>query len=45
LLANIGERVRATKDEITIENDNAIAVSLNNVPEIPSMKLKEKYCN
>ena len=28
-----------TKDDITIENDNAIAVSLNSVPEIPSIKI------
>ena len=40
LLANIGERVRATKEETIIENDNVIAVSLNNVPEIPSIKIK-----
>ena len=42
LLANIGERVRATNEETTIENDKAIAVSLNKVPEIPSMKIKGK---
>ena len=40
LLANIGDNVRATKEEITIENDNAIAVSLNNVPEIPSINIR-----
>ena len=39
LLASIGDKVSATKEEITIENDNAIAVSLNSVPEIPSMKI------
>ena len=39
LLASIGDSVNATKDEITIENDNAIAVSLNNVPEIPSINI------
>ena len=33
----IRDRVNATKEETTIEKDNAIAVSLNNVPEIPSM--------
>jgi hypothetical protein len=42
LLANIGDKVKATKDEITIEKDNAIAVSLNNVPEIPSIKISGK---
>ena len=40
LLASIGERVRATKEETIIENDNVIAVSLNNVPEIPSINIK-----
>ena len=39
LLASIGDKVNATKDDTTIENDNAIAVSLNNVPEIPSIKI------
>ena len=42
LLASIGDKVRATNDETTIENDNAIAVSLNNVPEIPSMNISGK---
>ena len=42
LLANIGDKVKATKEDTTIENDNAIAVSLNNVPEIPLMKIKGK---
>ena len=40
LLPNIGDRVRATKEETIIENVNVIAVSLNNVPEIPSIKIK-----
>ena len=40
LLANIGDRVRATNEETIIENDNAIAVSLNNVPEIPSINIR-----
>ena len=30
LLASIGDKVSATKEDTTIENDNAIAVSLNN---------------
>ena len=40
LLANIGDKVRATNEETIIEKDNAIAVSLNNVPAIPSIKIK-----
>ena len=39
LLANIGDKVNATKDDTTIENDNAIAVSLNRVQEIHSIKI------
>ena len=39
LLASIGDNVNATKDDTTIENDKAIAVSLNKVPEIPSTKI------
>ena len=39
LLASIGDKVSATNDDTTIEKDNAIAVSLNNVPEIPSIKI------
>ena len=39
LLASIGDKVSATNDETTIENDKAIAVSRNNVPEIPSIKI------
>ena len=39
LLASIGDNVNATKDETTIEKDKAIAVSLNKVPEIPSIKI------
>ena len=42
LLANIGDKVKATKDETTIEKDNAIAVSLNKVPEIPSININGK---
>ena len=42
LLASIGDNVRATNDETTIEKDKAIAVSLNKVPEIPSIKIKGK---
>tara|TARA_B000000532_G_scaffold211166_1_gene180703 strand:- start:2 stop:181 length:180 start_codon:yes stop_codon:yes gene_type:complete len=38
----MGDKVRATNDETTIENDNAIAVSLNSVPEIPSIKINGK---
>ena len=39
LLASIGDNVNATKEDTTIEKDNAIAVSLNKVPEIPSIKI------
>ena len=39
LLPNIGDKVSATKDDTTIEKDKAIAVSLNKVPAIPSMKI------
>ena len=39
LLPSIGDKVSATKDETTIAKDNAIAVSLNNVPAIPSIKI------
>ena len=42
LLPNIGDKVRATKEETTIANDKAIAVSLNKVPAIPSIKIKGK---
>ena len=42
LLPNIGERVKATNEETTIEKDSAIAVSLNKVPDIPSIKIKGK---
>ena len=38
LLPSIGDRVNATNDDTTIENESAIAVSLNKVPEIPSIK-------
>ena len=40
LLASIGDKVNATNEDTTIENDNVIAVSLNNVPEIPSMNIR-----
>ena len=40
LLASIGDKVNATKEDTTIEKDNAIAVSLNRVPAIPSIKIK-----
>ena len=39
LLASIGDNVNATKDDTIIEKDRAIAVSLNKVPEIPSIKI------
>ena len=42
LLASIGDKVNATNEETTIEKDNAIAVSLNNVPEIPPIKISGK---
>ena len=42
LLASIGDRVNATKEETTIEKDNAIAVSLNSDPEMPSIKISGK---
>ena len=42
LLPSIGDSVNATKDETTIANDKAIAVSLNNVPAIPSMNMSGK---
>ena len=42
LLASIGDKVSATKEDIIIEKDNAIAVSLNNVPVIPSIKIRGK---
>ena len=35
----MGDKVNATKEDTTIENDNAIAVSLNKVTEIPSIKI------
>ena len=40
LLANMGDNVSATKEETTTEKDKAIAVSLNNVPAIPSIKIR-----
>ena len=45
LLASMGDNVSATKEDTTIEKDKAIAVSLNKVPEIPSIKINgKKYC-
>ena len=38
----MGDNVNATNEDITIEKDNAIAVSLNKVPEIPSIKIYGK---
>ena len=42
LLPSIGDRVNATNDDTTIENESAIAVSLNKVHEIPSIKINGK---
>ena len=42
MLPSIGDRVRATNEETTIEKDKAIAVSLNSVPEIPFIKIRGK---
>ena len=42
LLANIGERVRATKEDTIIAKVKEIAVSLNSVPDIPSIKINGK---
>ena len=42
LLASIGDSVKATNEDTTIEKDKAIAVSLNKVPEIPSIKINGK---
>ena len=42
LLPSIGERVRATKEDTTIAKVKEIAVSLNKVPDIPSIKIKGK---
>ena len=42
LLPSIGDKVKATKEDTTIEKDNAIAVSLNNVPEIPLINIRGK---
>ena len=39
LLASIGDKVKATNDDTTIEKDKAIAVSLNKVPDIPLIKI------
>ena len=40
LLPNIGDKVKATNEDTIIEKDNAIAVSLNRVPAIPSIKIR-----
>ena len=42
MLASIGERVKATKEDTTIAKVKEIAVSLNKVPDIPSMKIYGK---
>ena len=39
MLPSIGDKVSATRDETTIAKDNVIAVSLNKVPAIPSIKI------
>ena len=39
LLASIGDKVKATNDDTTIEKDKAMAVSLNKVPDIPLIKI------
>ena len=36
------QETEATKDDTTIENDKAIAVSLNRVPEMPSINISGK---
>ena len=41
-LPSIGDNVKTTNDDTTIEKDKAIAVSLNKVPEIPSIKISKK---
>ena len=40
LLPSIGERVSATNEDTTIAKDKVIAVSLNNTPEMPLIKIK-----
>ena len=42
LLPSIGDNVKATNEETTIEKERAIAVSLNKVPDIPSIKIRGK---
>ena len=42
LLPSIGDKVSATNEDTTIEKDKAIAVSLNKVPAIPSIKISGK---
>ena len=39
LLASIGDKVKATNEETTIEKDKAIAVYLNKVPDIPLINI------
>tara|TARA_B100001175_G_C19203634_1_gene492579 strand:- start:13 stop:231 length:219 start_codon:yes stop_codon:yes gene_type:complete len=38
----MGDRVKATKEETIIAKVREIAVSLNNVPDIPSIKINGK---
>ena len=38
----MGDNVNATKEDTMIEKDSAIAVSLNRVPEIPSININGK---
>ena len=42
LLPSIGDKVNATSEDTTIANERAIAVSLNNVPAIPSINIRGK---
>ena len=42
LLPNIGDKLRATKEETTIAKDKPIAVTLNKVPANPSIKISGK---
>jgi len=39
LLASIGDKVKATNEDTTIEKDKAIAVSLNKVPNTTLIKM------
>tara|TARA_B110000263_G_C15105709_1_gene417399 strand:+ start:527 stop:769 length:243 start_codon:yes stop_codon:yes gene_type:complete len=42
LLPSIGESVKATNEDTTIEKVKEIAVSLNRVPDNPSIKINGK---